>query len=240
MIDTTPFEVELKLVEARFLAEVDGLLKRLGSLSKEEKLILLREIDFLERLNTNGINKVVSGMSASMTKEIKSLRKLYSAEGLIVTSTLTPLTALVQEDLTLFMSQYTGYSSAIKQNVIQGVVAGTPNNVLAKQLTALTVGNLSGRDASFLMEETFSRFDGAIKADAFAGKEKIARWEYVGDYDEKNRDACRAVLDQGGTWTIDEINNGDAHPGVDFVSRGGFNCRHTWELADEQPDGTYE
>ena len=43
MIDTTPFEVELKLVEARFLAEVDGLLKRLGSLSKEEKLILLRE-----------------------------------------------------------------------------------------------------------------------------------------------------------------------------------------------------
>ena len=239
MIDTSPFSTELALVEARFLKEVGGLLQRLSSLSKEEQLILLREIDFLKRLDTNGLNKVIGGMSTAMTKEINDLRKLYTAKGINITASFTPLSALVQEDLNMFMGQYGAYSSTIKQNLIQGVAANTPKAVLVKQLTSLTTGNLSSKQASFLMEETYSRFDSAVKATVFEGKEKIVRWEYLGPIDNRNRDSCASVMSQGGTWTIDEINNGEAHPEIDFVSRGGFNCRHSWEVAEEQPDGAF-
>jgi len=62
MIDTAQFSNELKLVESRFLAEIFGLLPRLEVLSVEQQLVLLREIDFMERLSKNGLNGVISKM----------------------------------------------------------------------------------------------------------------------------------------------------------------------------------
>ena len=233
MIDTTPFATELALVEARFLKEVDGLLAKLSTLSKEEQLILLREIDFLTRLNTNGLDKVLGGMSTAMTKEINDLRKLYTAKGLNVTASFTPLTALVQEDLNMFIGQYSAYSSTIKQNLIQGVAANTPRAILVGQLTSLTTGNLSTKQAGFLMDETFRRFSSAVTADIFADESDTVKWVYEGPIDNRNRDSCGSLMASSGNsegWTMDEINAGDAHPEIDFVSRGGFNCRHEWIL----------
>ena len=240
MIDVTPFQTEITAIEARFLLEVDALLNRLSSLSKEEQLILLREIDFMTRLNTQGLDKVLGKMSSAMTAEVGKLSKMYAAQGLAVTANFTPIGALVQEDMALFLSQYEHYAKGIKQSLIQGVVASTPTKVLTKQLTTMSGGTLSSRNSYFILQETYARFDGAVKATIFEDKKDIARWEYLGDIDNRNRDSCAAVLAQGGSWTMDEINAGEAHPEIDFVSRGGFNCRHDWVLAEEQPEGVYE
>ena len=241
MIDVTPFQTEITAIEARFLLEVDALLKRLNTLSKEEQLALLREIDFMTRLNTHGIDKVLGKMSKAMTARVAELAKTYTAEGLIVTATFAPLGAIIQSDMDMFLSQYESYAKGIKQSLIQGVATSTPTAVLVKQLTTLSGGTLSSRNAFFILEETFSRFDGAIKATIFEDKQDTARWTYLGALDDRNRDSCRAVLEKGDvSWTIEEINAGLADPDVDFVSRGGFNCRHTWELAEAQPEGVYE
>lgn len=242
MIDVTPFQAEIKAIELRFLGEVSALLKRLSTLSKQEQLILLREIDFLTRLNTHGLDGVLGKMSKSMTLEINKLRKFYIAKGLDITANFTPLSALIQADMQQFLGQYQYYASGIKQNLIQGVVAHTPRDVLVKQLQIMSVGTLSSRNANFIMEETFMRFDHAVTAQIFEDKEDSALFIYIGVRDNKNRDSCAALLDQGNEigWTIDEINAGEAHPEIDFVSRGGFNCRHTWVTADKQPESFYE
>ena len=230
MIDTSLFETEISLIETRFLGEVEALLNRLSSLSKEEQLILLRDIDFMTRLNTNGLDKILNKMSTAMTKEINDLRKFYTSKGINITAGFTPLSALVQEDLNMFIGQYSAYSSMIKQNLIQGVAANTPSAILVKQLSSLPGGTLSGKEAKFLMEETYARFSSAVTATIFEDEKDTAKWVYIGPNDGRTRDSCRAVMEQGGSWTMDEINNGDAHSDIDFVSRGGFNCRHDWFL----------
>jgi len=242
MIDTAQFSNELKVVESRFLAEIFGLLPRLETLSIEQQLVLLREIDFMERLSKNGLNGVISKMGSAMAKRVNELKAEFTALGYQVTASSAPLGILAQADLDMFISQYEGYATGLRQALIQKTVAHTPNAVLSKQLAVMSVGTLSGRDATFLLQETFARFDAASKAQIFADDENTALWTYLGPLDNRTRDACSNVLSNAQNttgWTIDEINSGLADSDVDFVSRGGFNCRHDWVLADEQPESVF-
>jgi hypothetical protein len=55
----------------------------------------------------------------------------------------------------------------------------------------------------------------------------IERFIYVGPYDGKTRDRCRATLEssrQATGWTMEQVNNSE----TPFIEAGGYNCRHRW------------
>jgi len=72
-------------------------------------------------------------------------------------------------------------------------------------------------------------FDRTIKSEQFEGG-GVEKFIYVGPLDDKTRDVCANVMtdprntDSEG-FTRDEILGLE---GVDFVSGGGYNCRHEW------------
>jgi len=71
-----------------------------------------------------------------------------------------------------------------------------------------------------------SIFDRTIRAEQM-GAAGVERFVYMGPYDGKTRASCDSVLSdsrQDTGWTMAEIQSSD----VDYITGGGFNCRHEW------------
>lgn len=83
-----------------------------------------------------------------------------------------------------------------------------------------------GRRLGTEVDTALSSFDRASKKMLYdnAG---VERFVYVGPLDDHTRDECAAVMRdsrQQTGWTREEI----ASSPVDFVTGGGYNCRHDW------------
>jgi hypothetical protein len=98
-------------------------------------------------------------------------------------------------------------------------------------------GNNMRRYASQMIHDALTQFDSAVNL-AAAKEIGITKWRYSGDTVRDTRDFCRRHLDK--VYTEDEIRDiwssqswtGKA-PGDPFIVRGGYNCRHYWEVEIE-------
>jgi hypothetical protein len=66
--------------------------------------------------------------------------------------------------------------------------------------------------------------------------EQELRYRYTGPVDKLERPFCRHLTDADRSYTraqIDRMNNGQFPAGSVFITRGGFRCRHQWDLSTQ-------
>jgi len=127
--------------------------------------------------------------------------------------------------LTYLTGQVRQYSDQLKNAMLRGIITGQTNKQIMESLVAgFGVGNfISSSEASFLINDAFSRFSNLTRAKAFEEFPEI-KFQYIGPSDNKTRDVCKRAL-QEPPLTQKEINSLGY---IDFVNRGGYNCRHSW------------
>lgn len=234
MIEPASFISQLQSIEEQLRNTIIALLAELQSLSVTEQLVLIRDLNVMELMETHGLTGTVGKLKGAFATQISKLQKGFIAKGYEVAPDIAHLQILNEASMDSFIASFEKFGASFRQTVIMGIVARTPISLLKKQLTAIPGGTLGGREAEFLLSETFARYDRAVTAEMFADQPEIL-FIYTGPQDAKNRPGCAVVLStQGNGFTREEIDAGDAHPEVDFISQGGFNCRHDWDVSEKQ------
>ena len=100
-----------------------------------------------------------------------------------------------------------------------------------KQILLDSTTRLRDYQINALVNTTVRDYSSAVFADnAKKFLPDTAKYLYVGPNDGKTREACKCYLgwQEPGGMTMEEINGNPC--GVDFVHRGGWNCRHEFSL----------
>ena len=200
----------------------------LTQLDTSDLAIVARELDFLQELDRLGYNKAVNDLMNQYDNEIVEVFREANKRGIQVNvASIRSLELLKELDTTTLLGKAQEYSTTLKSELLKGIIAGESSesisNRLKEQITTLT-----STQTRLVVNDSFSRFASAAKFKAFEDLDDI-RYTYTGPNDGRTRDACSQVLNDPQNaegYTISEI---DALP-VGKAERGGFNCRHEWDV----------
>jgi len=221
------YNEELAKIQQELFDKLDNVIVGLSRLSDTEVLQLAKQIDFFAEMEQLGYTQLLSRVSRNYDDEITSIFGELNRRQLaqVPAASVETLRQLKEFELTYLTGQVRQYSDQLKNAMLRGIITGQTNKQIMESLVAgFGVGNfISSSEASFLINDAFSRFSNLTRAKAFEEFPEI-KFQYIGPSDNKTRDVCKRAL-QEPPLTQKEINSLGY---IDFVNRGGYNCRHSW------------
>ena len=226
-------EHELDLLEIAFWQR----LRIFESLNYTQRLQLAIEVDFFQELQEAGLSKVFKRMMTEYGNIITDLEK-YKTKG-IAPYTIKELDLVARLDAEYLLGYAKNYAVQFKSSLIKGYVAGEDYRTIASRLQDSRLKNNQIIAAVTTAKDTYR----AVSVAKLFEDEPETRFKLNGIIDDRNRCQCRAVLfnQPESGWTKSEIDAGGAtaiarelcpkfEGQYSFIYRGGFNCRHYWEI----------
>lgn len=224
------YNEELAKIQQELFDKLDNVLGGLTRLSDTEVLQLAKQIDFFAEMEQLGYTQLLSRVSGRYDDEIASVFGELNRRQLaqVPAASVETLRQLKEFELTYLTGQVRQYSDQLKNAMLRGIITGQTNKQIMESLvTGFGVGNfISSSEASFLINDAFARFSSVTRAKAFEEFPEI-KFQYVGPSTGNIRPACVEAL-KAPPLTREEIDAGRAGIGVNFIDRGGYNCRHDW------------
>jgi len=224
------YNEELAKIQQELFDKLDNVLGGLTRLSDTEVLQLAKQIDFFAEMEQLGYTQLLSRVSGRYDDEIASVFGELNRRQLaqVPAASVETLRQLKEFELTYLTGQVRQYSDQLKNAMLRGIITGQTNKQIMTGLVAgFGVGNfISSSEASFLINDAFARFSSVTRAKAFEEFPEI-KFQYVGPSTGNIRPACVEAL-KAPPLTREEIDAGKAGIGVNFIDRGGYNCRHDW------------
>ena len=207
----------LDQAEDAFLDDVENLQEE--GLSTEEILLFIAALDiatyFVEDL------QVSQGIGAYMAASDKILDNLpfFGA------TSEAKLIALRNMQQTMILNLSNDIASKVQVSIAQGVA----NNLSRAVIKGLMAGMVGGTRPDAVITTMLATYEQSVIATMAEDLPENTRWEYVGPRDEKNREVCREYLNAS-PLTKNEIT---AIKSDGFIFRGGWRCRHQWNVVSE-------
>jgi hypothetical protein len=224
------YNEELAKIQQELFDKLDNVLGGLTRLSDTEVLQLAKQIDFFAEMEQLGYTQLLSRVSRNYDDEITSIFGELNRRQLaqVPAASVETLRQLKEFELTYLTGQVRQYSDQLKNAMLRGIITGQTNKqIMTGLVTGFGVGNfISSSEASFLINDAFARFSSVTRAKAFEEFPEI-KFQYVGPSTGNIRPACVEAL-KAPPLTREEIDAGRAGIGVNFIDRGGYNCRHDW------------
>jgi len=224
------YNEELAKIQQELFDKLDNVLGGLTRLSDTEVLQLAKQIDFFAEMEQLGYTQLLSRVSGRYDDEIASVFGELNRRQLaqVPAASVDTLRQLKEFELTYLTGQVRQYSDQLKNAMLRGIITGQTNKQIMESLVSgFGVGNfISSSEASFLINDAFARFSSVTRAKAFEEFPEI-KFQYVGPSTGNIRPACVEAL-KSPPLTREEIDAGKAGIGVNFIDRGGYNCRHDW------------
>ena len=224
------YNEELAKIQQELFDKLDNVLGGLTRLSDTEVLQLAKQIDFFAEMEQLGYTQLLSRVSGRYDDEIASVFGELNRRQLaqVPAASVETLRQLKEFELTYLTGQVRQYSDQLKNAMLRGIITGQTNKQIMESLVAgFGVGNfISSSETSFLINDAFARFSSVTRAKAFEEFPEI-KFQYVGPSTGNIRPACVEAL-KAPPLTREEIDAGRAGIGVNFIDRGGYNCRHDW------------
>lgn len=206
----------LDQAEDAFLDDVESLQEE--GLSTEEILLFIAALDiatyFVEDLQlSNGINAYMAA-----TDNILDNLTFFG------TTTETKLVALRNIQQTMISNLSKDIASKVQVTLAQGVA----NNLSRNEIKDLMKGVVGGTRPDSVITTMLATYEQSVIATMAEDLPDDTQWEYIGPRDEKNRAVCKQYLNAG-PLTKKEIT---AIKSDGFIFRGGFRCRHQWDIVN--------
>ena len=225
----TKFLDTIEDIQKNVFATLPKVANTLSQISTSELTIVARELDFLQELDRLGYNKALNQLLNEYDNEVVSVFREASARGLQTSvASVGSLELLKELDTTTLLGKAQEFSTTLKSELLKGIIAGESSEIITERLQR-TVTTLTTAQTRLVVNDSFARFSNSAKFKAFEDLPET-RYQYVGPNDGKTREACANVLNNPQNakgFTTAEINGLD---GVGQADRGGFNCRHEWEV----------
>lgn len=147
----------------------------------------------------------------------------------------TALEMAGQYDAAEFEDVNQSAANELSRMVFQGVAGGSDRAAFIQEVRGKLEDYYKRWASTYVVTASYNF---ARKVERAAQDEAgITLLEYYGPDDDNTRDFCQDLLARGPMTIeeIDELDNGQTGPGTVREMGGGYNCRHRWIPAKEQP-----
>ena len=224
------YNKEIENIQQQLIDKLDNLVIGLGRVTDTELMQIAKQIDFFAEMETLGFTKLMNRVGKTFDDEIaRVFAELSKRElGQVSVASIDALRELKNFEMTYLTNGVRQYSDQLKTAMLRGIITGESNIQIMNNInTTFGVGTyISSSETSFLINDAFSRFSNASRAKAYEQFPEV-RFQYVGPSTGNIRPACVEAL-KAPPLTREEIDAGRAGVGVNFINRGGYNCRHDW------------
>ena len=219
------FIEEITLLERSFEKDLDRLIIQLRSMSDSELIIATRELNFFQELIDQGYGKALDNFDSNYTELLNASLTEARRRGVpaLAGASVEGLETLRDLEYTRLLGRARTYADELKNNLFRGIYG---NSSIAEITNSIRNTGLATHQLNVIAYDGIKIFDDMSRYKVFEGSD--VRWTYVGPQDSQTRDECRATKDNEPSkgYTEEEVNSSDTPFGV----RGGFNCRHSWEV----------
>lgn len=224
------YNKEIENIQQQLIDKLDNLVVGLGRVTDTELMQIAKQIDFFAEMEALGFTKLINRVGKTFDDEIaRVFAELSKRElGAVSVASIDALRELKNFEMTYLTNGVRQYSDQLKTAMLRGIITGESNIQIMNNInTTFGVGTyISSSETSFLINDAFARFSNTSRAKAFEQFPEV-RFQYVGPSTGNIRPACVEAL-KAPPLTREEIDAGRAGIGVNFIDRGGYNCRHDW------------
>ena len=200
-----------------------------GSKSAEQFVRFIQRLDVQEVILAKARNAVT-------IFEASHAGMLQSIEGFADLSEDT-LKALVNYNKNSLLSQLGNMAQVVKREVINGIIAGSPTQFVLDKVRGQ--GALSRGQLLTLISTSMNEYSRNVTKLMIDKMPDDTKYVYIGALDGKTRPECLEMMAAGEQTKaqIETFNNKFPNINNVFVSGGGYNCRHKWEISVQDKFG---
>jgi len=220
------FIAEIKRIEKSFDKDLSRLALILKNGTETELIKATRQLDFLATLKAKGLVTALDGFDAEYTKMLSIAIAEAKKRGIpaFTATSIEGLEVLRDINYERLLGSFRDYSEATKSSLFRGIYANESINSITKNLSN---EGMVTRHLNLIAYDGLKIFDDMSRYKVFQGQD--VKWIYMGPNDAFTRDECQSTLDNERNakgYTESEASSSDTPFGI----RGGFNCRHSWEI----------
>lgn len=219
------FLSDIKRLEGGFNKSLEVLVGNLSKVSDTELINTMSQLNLFNELIEQGYGEALNKLDGEYGKLLEGALKEAEKRGVTGLSGagLEGLEVLKDLNTEKLINQAGTYANTMKSQLFQNLYAGLPPNEIIANLAGT---ELATHQLAVSVYTGIKSFDDMARYKVFEGLD--VKWTYFGPLDDRTRDTCRATKtkEPEGGYTEKQVMSS----GTPFGERGGFNCRHSWEV----------
>ena len=219
------FTAEIKLLEESFERDLRKLTIKLKQMSDTELIKATSQLNFFQEIVDRGYGSALDTFDGEYTKMLAAAVREARKRGIdpLAGASVEGLQVLRDMDYERLLGRASTYASELQTQLFRGVYGGSSISQITGQLAGTS---LASHQLNVMAYDGLKIFDDMSRYRLFKGQD--VRWTYVGPQDAFTRDECQSTHsnepEKG--YTESAASSSD----TPFGTRGGFNCRHSWEI----------
>jgi len=222
-VDT--FTAEIKLLEESFERDLKKLTVKLKKMTDTELIQATSQLNFFQEIIDRGYGEALDKFDGEYTKMLAAAVKEARKRGIdpLAGASVEGLQVLRDMDYERLLGRASAYASELQVQLFRGVYGGSSISQITNKLSET---KLASHQLNVIAYDGLKIFDDMSRYAVFKGAD--VKWIYMGPQDAFTRDECQSTKDNEPKdgYTESEASSSDTPFGV----RGGFNCRHSWEI----------
>ena len=219
------FIKDVEKLERKFQGSLKTVVRSLGAMTDTELIVAMGQLNLFNEIVQQGYGNALSGLERDYEKLLAQAVTEANRRGVTALSGagLQGLETLKDLNTEQLLGSASVYSNRLTTSIFQNLYAGVSVNDTIKALEGIGLADYQLNTATYTSIKTF---DDTARYKVFEGQD--VRWTYFGPLDSKTRDTCRATKENEPKegYTEEQVLSSD----TPFGFRGGFNCRHSWEI----------
>jgi len=219
------FIKDVEKLERKFQGSLKTIVRSLGAMTDTELIVAMGQLNLFNEIVQQGYGDALNGLERDYEKLLAKAVSEANRRGVTALSGagLQGLETLKDLNTEQLLGSASVYSNRLTTSIFQNLYAGVSINDTIKALEGIGLADYQLNTATYTSIKTF---DDTARYKVFEGQD--VRWTYFGPLDSKTRDTCRATKENEPKkgYTEEQVLSSD----TPFGFRGGFNCRHSWEV----------
>lgn len=219
------FISEIQRADNKFKKDLNKVVSSFSKMSDTELISSMSQLNLLNEIGESGYAQALNRLEGEYAKLLESAIKEAERRG--VTSLSGPglqgLEVLKDLNTEQLINQVGTYADTLKTQLFQNLYAGLPPDQIVSSLAGTELATYQLNVSTYTGIKTF---DDMARYKVFEGTD--VKWTYFGPLDDRTRDTCKNTINNEpkAGYTAEEVLKLD----TPFGTRGGFNCRHSWEV----------
>ena len=219
------FIKDVEKLERKYQSSLKTVVRSLGAMTDTELIVAMGQLNLFNEIVQQGYGDALNGLERDYEKLLAQAVAEANRRGVTALSGagLQGLETLKDLNTEQLLGSASVYSNRLTTSIFQNLYAGFSVNDTIKALEGIGLADYQLNTATYTSIKTF---DDTARYKVFEGQN--VRWTYFGPLDSKTTYTCRATKENEPKegYTEEQVLSSD----TPFGFRGGFNCRHSWEV----------
>ena len=219
------FVKDIEKLERKFQGRLRTVVRGLGAMSDSQLITAVGQLNLFNEIIDQGYGDALNNLDAEYEKILAQAVAEATRRGLtpLGGAGLQGLETLKDLNTAELLGSARAYSNRLTTSIFQNLYVGVSINDTISALEGIPLADYQLNTATYTSIKTF---DDTARYKVFEGLN--VRWTYFGPLDSKTRDSCRFTKENEppNGYTEKQVLDSDTQ----FGFRGGFNCRHSWEV----------